>query len=125
MKNEVHCLYDIKHFSHQVSFEFHQKLANGQTRRVFKSPVIEWCSMMDGSKNANRFTKAFIDAIKEKSPEMFILCPYFGKYEFQNLTISKTFLTIMPIGSYIVLANITDPVFKTRITFKGGVSLKN
>jgi hypothetical protein len=41
------------------------------------------------------------------------------------LTISQTFLSIMPTGIYNIYANITDPIFKSKVQFKGGISLKN
>lgn len=109
----------------KVDFELYQKLTNGKSRRVFKSPKIEWCSMIDGKQNTNRFTKAMFDSIREKSPEIFIKCPWFGSYEFQNLTISKTFLSIMPSGSYNIFLNISDPIYKSKVLFKGEIYLRN
>lgn len=75
---------------------------------------------MDGSaKNPNRFFKAFLDSMKETAPELFIKCPFRGNYEFNNLTLSKTFLMIVPSGDYVFWVNVTDPINKSKISLRG------
>lgn len=89
-------------------------------RRVFKAPKTEWCSLMDGSSlNSNRFFKAFLASFKETSPELFIKCPLSGYYEYENLTLAKSFLMVIPSGQYVFSINATDPINRSKISIKG------
>lgn len=106
----------------QIDFEIAMK-AGKILRRVFKAPRIEWCSLMDGSsKNPIRFFKAFLESMNETSPEIFLKCPFIGTYEFNNLTLAKKFLMVVPSGSYVFSINMTTN--KCKMSFKGKMIFK-
>lgn len=112
--------------SAQLELEIAIKSDNNKLRRVFKLPKTEWCSLMEGSsKNSNRFFKAFLDTMRETTPEIFIKCPFSGVYEFYNVSMAKKFYMIMPSGHFMVSINVTDPVNKSKVHMKSHLIFSN
>lgn len=72
--------------------------------------------MSGATKNNNRFLKALIDALKEKNPSAFKLCPYVGKYELLNLSINKKIIAIYPSGTFRIDISVTDDVSKAVVS---------
>jgi hypothetical protein len=87
--------------------------------RIFDSKKFEFCAMMRGQGKSNRFLKAFINSVRDTSPELIHACPYFGVQKITNISISRTFLGIIPVGIYkvAIAVNVVEKG-KTNIQFK-------
>lgn len=92
--------------------------------RIFNSDKFEWCALMRGSSKSSRFLKAIVNAVRETSPSLFSKCPYIGARSYRNVSVSKTFLSLIPVGKYKVTAT-ADVIEKgkTTIFFKGGFEI--
>lgn len=76
-----------------------------------KNEPIEWCELMSGSSKSNRLLMALLESVKQKAPQFFHECPYYGRHEIAALGLTKPLLDIIPVGSYKIMAtmNITKP----------------
>lgn len=83
--------------------------------RIFKVERFELCALLAGSPKSNRFLKAFVNAVLDASPNLLIKCPYFGRKDFYNITVSKTFLNLIPVGRYKVKVNV-EVVERAKVT---------
>lgn len=82
--------------------------------RVFKVDRFEWCSLVAGSAKSPRILKAFVNAVLVASPDLLVKCPYIGRKEFFNVTVSKTFINLIPAGLYKIKVSI-DVVEKAKL----------
>jgi hypothetical protein len=92
--------------------------------RIFNSEKFEWCALMRGSSKSSRFLKAIVNAVRDTTPGLFTKCPYIGAKDYRNVSISRNFLSLIPVGKYRVTA-IADIIEKgkTTIFFKGGFEI--
>lgn len=113
-------------FELQVNIDLERKEPGQKVfKKVFKSPRIEWCKFVSGKSSENRFAKALIQSFKEKIPQLFHDCPYQGKYEMINASISKKLITILPVSLYFLVVLITEPSSKATVEVKIYVETMN
>lgn len=77
---------------------------------------VDFCAMMNGKSWSNRFAKSIIfDSIKKYKPTFFHKCPYIGIQDLKNISVSNTYMTLYPHGSYRIkaLVNVTETFIAT------------
>lgn len=77
---------------------------------------------MAGTKTTNGLIRGLIDAIKERCPTLFQLCPYVGHYEIINVTLNRNVLSVYPAGTFLAETVVTDDV--TKATAKASLYLE-
>lgn len=75
---------------------------------MFKSPRIDWCKVVDGSKNANPILKSIVRMMKEFSPRIVKKCPLSGVYEGSNIKPVKDLLGMLPHGQFLLQFRTVD-----------------
>lgn len=95
-------------FQAQTDFFF---LTNGKFKPMFKSPPVDWCSLVGGGSSTakvNSFVKMFIDTIKIAVPQFIHKCPYTGFYGAKNISLMRHFITFCPNGSFKLKSSMSD-----------------
>lgn len=110
-----------------MDIEYNLIQSNNKLKRIFKTPTIEWCSLVKEATlhGTNPFFKGFIKSVNETSPELFVQCPIIGRFHFTNVTLSKSFLRIFPSGNYSFQMIFSDLVNKWNAVVKGRTHLTN
>lgn len=87
------------------------QVSTSKYKRLFRNDPVEWCELMSGSSKSNRLLMALLDSIKKTNSKFFHNCPYTGRHELINLTLTKPFIDIIPTGSYKIsyIFNVTKP----------------
>ena len=83
----------------QLQFDFFRKRGNKHFE-VFKSPPVNWCSFNEGQVQLISFQKIFINAFRKSGARLFHRCPFEGKHEFSNVTVSSSIIDVLPLGAY-------------------------
>lgn len=110
----------------KIIVELHRKEVGQKAfKRVLKSSRIEWCKFVAGKSTENRFAKALIHSFKEKIPNLFHDCPYFGLIAIINATFSTKFVQIIPTSTYLLHVLITEPASKATIDIEICVEISN
>ncbi|KAL7049631.1 hypothetical protein ACKWTF_003799 [Chironomus riparius] len=99
-----------------MTIKFHHKRGN-KLFEIFKTPLIDWCKMMDGRYQAANFQKFVVKSLQASAPNFYQKCPYQGKYTLFNVTSSKDVVEIFPIGSFKLSIRISDIKEKNIVTF--------
>lgn len=87
-------------------------------RRLANIDGVDWCESVRNIKNIkNAFAKRIIREVKEASPNLFRKCPLFGRYEINNFTLSKSYINMIPAGSYIIKVSLYDQLRFSQIQF--------
>jgi Protein of unknown function (DUF1091) len=87
---------------------------------MFKSPIVDWCKLMDGKTKTNSFLKMFITSLKSSAPQLFHECPYEGVLNAKNFTLLKSFLSFYPTGIFKLNALVTikkNEILSAQIDF--------
>lgn len=84
-------------------------MANGKSRALFKSPIVDWCKLMDGGSNNNALIRMFISSVKSYAPEFIHNCPYSGVHAIHNTTFLKNLVGVLPKGEFKLKAELFGP----------------
>ncbi|CAO1309042.1 unnamed protein product [Diamesa hyperborea] len=107
---------EIKNLS--MDLEYFTFLPNGEYKniiRVFKTPIIDWCSAMKGV-SISRYMKNYADYLKEYAPSFMQKCPYKGRLEIKNLSLDNKYFKFLPNGEYKNIIHVSDEIDENIFT---------
>lgn len=87
---------------------------NSEFHQLFKTPRVDWCSLMSESKKANRLILPIVRHLKDKCPQLVQKCPYSGRYEVIDMRFNSRRLSVWPVGIYRIDGHLTD--FDSNVT---------
>lgn len=93
----------------QAKFEFF-KMIDDKYHPHFKSPMVDWCKLMDGVFKSKSFVKQFIDGLKDVAPQFVHSCPYTGEIAAKNIKFLKNFMAFCPTGKFKLKITATDKI---------------
>ncbi|KAL7049630.1 hypothetical protein ACKWTF_003798 [Chironomus riparius] len=99
-----------------MTIKFYQKRGK-KMFEVFKTPLIDWCKMMDGRSQAARFQKFVLKTLQASVPNFFQKCPYQGKFTLFNISSPRDVVEIFPLGHIKLSTTISDLTEKNIVTF--------
>lgn len=99
-----------------MTLKFHHKRGN-KYFEIFKTPLIDWCKMIDGRYQAANFQKFVMKSLQASVPHFFQKCPYQGQYSLFNITSPKDVVEIFPLGSFRLSLRVSDLTEKNIATF--------
>lgn len=90
-----------------MKFEFFTKTVE-KYRPMFKSPILDWCQLMNGKSKTNAFLKMFLSGMKTAIPEFFHRCPYFGVHVGRNFSFLTGLVAFYPSGAFKFKASLFE-----------------
>lgn len=90
----------------QAKIDFY-KIINGKSRTLFKTPIVDWCQLLDGGTNNNFLIRMLITTMKAYTPEFIHNCPYSGAHNIRNTTVLKNLVAILPNGVFKLIVSLS------------------
>lgn len=97
------------------------KKENGELKMLFKSEGLDWCSLVSGKSKSFFFLKYFLKSTKKNAPDLYHNCPYSGVHKISNISTSRQYLLIFPVGEFqyeVELSKKSKKIIDVEYNFK-------